>query len=183
MTKIFYLRPLWPKHPPFLFIFCFVERLCLYNREISLAVLLRQTGKTNMTKNCDKIVKCLKNKNWYDIFAISPTPTWNWSVLWPHLHKLHWNHLHFTVIFDIPSSFPSSTSSVVSSRSLESLSSSSTFWVEVVLILFTRISVSFGKSGPSLKLQSSLSEEAGVGTYSLPSSESDSDSSVPPRLC
>ncbi len=77
MTKIFYLRPLWPKYPPFLFIFCFLERLCLYNREISLAVLLRQTGKTNMTKNSDKIVKCLKNKNWYDIFAISPTPTWN----------------------------------------------------------------------------------------------------------
>ncbi len=50
---------------------------CLYNREISLAVLLRQTGKTNMTKNCDKIMKCLKNKNVYDIFAISPTPTWN----------------------------------------------------------------------------------------------------------
>ncbi len=92
MTKIFYLRPLWPKYPPFLFIFCFLERLCLYNREISLAVLLRQTGKTNMTKNCDKIVKCLKNKNVYDIFAISPTPTWNWPVLWPHLHKLHWNH-------------------------------------------------------------------------------------------
>ncbi len=32
-----------------------------------MAVLLRQTGKTNMTKNCDKIVKCLKNKNVYDI--------------------------------------------------------------------------------------------------------------------
>ncbi len=72
--KDFYLHPLWPKYPPFLFIFSFLERLCLYNREISLAVLLRQTGKTNMTKNCDKIMKCLKNKNVYDIFAISPTP-------------------------------------------------------------------------------------------------------------
>ncbi len=29
--------------------------------KISLAVLLRQTGKTNMTKNCDKIVKSQKN--------------------------------------------------------------------------------------------------------------------------
>ncbi len=74
--KDFYLRPLWPKYPPLLFIFCYLERLCLYNREISLVVLLRQTGKSNMTKNPDKIVKCLKKKL-YDIFAISPTPTWN----------------------------------------------------------------------------------------------------------
>ncbi len=56
MTIFFYLRTLWPKYPPFFFIFCYLERLCLYNREIILAVLLRQTGKTNMTKNRDEIV-------------------------------------------------------------------------------------------------------------------------------
>ncbi len=31
-------------------------------------------------------------KLWYDIFATSPTTTWNWPVLSPDLHKLHWNH-------------------------------------------------------------------------------------------
>ncbi len=49
----FYLHPLWPKHLPNFFIFCYLERLCLYNREISLAVMLK-----NMTKNRDKIVNC-----------------------------------------------------------------------------------------------------------------------------
>ncbi len=87
MTKIFIFTHFGPKYPPFFFIFCDLERLCLYNREISLAILLRQNSKTNMTKNRDKIMKY-----WY-IFAISLTPTWNWPVLWPHLHKLHWNHL------------------------------------------------------------------------------------------
>ncbi len=53
MTTIFHLHPLWPKYPPFFFIFCYLERLCLYNREISLAILLRQNNKTNMTKNRD----------------------------------------------------------------------------------------------------------------------------------
>ncbi len=37
--------------------FLYSERLCLYNREISLAILLRQNSKTNMTKNRDKIMK------------------------------------------------------------------------------------------------------------------------------
>ncbi len=30
--------------------------ICLYNREIILAALLRQNSKTNMTKNIDEIV-------------------------------------------------------------------------------------------------------------------------------
>ncbi len=38
--------------------------------EISLAALLRQNSKTNMTKNRD-----ISKELWYDIFAISPTPT------------------------------------------------------------------------------------------------------------
>ncbi len=48
----------------FLYIFRYLERLCLYNREISLAVLLRQNSKANMTKKCvflnRKIYKKLK---------------------------------------------------------------------------------------------------------------------------
>ncbi len=40
------------------YIFCYLERLCLYNREIILAVLLRQNSKTNMTNNRDKITNC-----------------------------------------------------------------------------------------------------------------------------
>ncbi len=51
--SLFYLRPLWSKYPPYFFIFCNLERICLYNREIILAALLRQNGKTNMTKNRD----------------------------------------------------------------------------------------------------------------------------------
>ncbi len=47
-------------YPPFIFIFCNLEKLCLYNREIILAVLLRHNSKTNMTKNGDKLVK-----SWY----------------------------------------------------------------------------------------------------------------------
>ncbi len=45
---------------------CYLERICLYNRENSLAALLRQNGKTNMTKNRDEIV-ILKKKIviWY----------------------------------------------------------------------------------------------------------------------
>ncbi len=54
MTNDFYLCPLWPNYPPFFFIFCYLERLCLHNREISLAVLLRQNSQTNMTKNVIK---------------------------------------------------------------------------------------------------------------------------------
>ncbi len=45
------------------FIFCNLERLCLYNREIILAALLRKNCKTNMTKNRDKIVKFKKRKS------------------------------------------------------------------------------------------------------------------------
>ncbi len=41
----------------------YLERICLYNREIILAVMLRQNSKTNMTKNRE-----------YDIFAISLHP-------------------------------------------------------------------------------------------------------------
>ncbi len=39
------------------FYICYLERPCLYNREIILAVLIRQNSKTNMTKNRDKIEK------------------------------------------------------------------------------------------------------------------------------
>ncbi len=55
------LRTLWPKYPPFFFTFCYLKRLCLYNWEISLALMLRQlaNSKTNMTKNRDKITKNL----------------------------------------------------------------------------------------------------------------------------
>ncbi len=56
------------------YIFCCPERLCLYNREISLAELLRQNSKTNMTKNHGEIV-IFKNKSWYGIFAIWTTPS------------------------------------------------------------------------------------------------------------
>ncbi len=37
----------------------YLERPCLYNREIILVALIRQNNKTNMTKNRDKIVKSL----------------------------------------------------------------------------------------------------------------------------
>ncbi len=42
--------------------FCYLERICLYNREINLAALLKQNSKTNMIKNSDKIV-IFKNKS------------------------------------------------------------------------------------------------------------------------
>ncbi len=76
--------------------FVALERLCLYNREISLAALLRQNSKTNMTKNRDKIV-ILKKKSWYYIFAISLTPSLN---LWPlqigvNLNKYASSHTPF----------------------------------------------------------------------------------------
>ncbi len=41
---------------------CYLERPCLYNREIILAALIRQNSKTNMTKNHDKIMIFLKKK-------------------------------------------------------------------------------------------------------------------------
>ncbi len=50
-----HLGPLWPKYPPFIFIFCYLDRICLYNREISLAVLLRPTWQKNL----------IKSWNWY----------------------------------------------------------------------------------------------------------------------
>ncbi len=42
------------------FYICYLERPCLYNREIIFAALIRQNSKTNMTKNHDKIVIFLK---------------------------------------------------------------------------------------------------------------------------
>ncbi len=39
---------------------CYLEKICLYNKEIILAALLRHNNKTNKTKNRDKIVK-----SWY----------------------------------------------------------------------------------------------------------------------
>ncbi len=49
--------PIVPENKAILFlIFCDLERLSLYNREIILAVLLRQKSKTSMTKNRAKIV-------------------------------------------------------------------------------------------------------------------------------
>ncbi len=56
MTQIFYLPPLWSKYPPYLFIFCNLERICLCNREIILAALLRQNSKINMTKNREIVI-------------------------------------------------------------------------------------------------------------------------------
>ncbi len=44
------------------FYICYLERPCLYNREIILVALIRQNNKTNMTKNRDKIVKSLYKK-------------------------------------------------------------------------------------------------------------------------
>ncbi len=38
------------------FYICYLERPCLYNREMILAALIRQNSKTNMTKNRDKIM-------------------------------------------------------------------------------------------------------------------------------
>ncbi len=68
-NKDFYLPPLWSKYPPYLYIFFNLERICLYNRGIILAALLRHNSKTNMTKNRE-IVIFKKKKLWYDIFAI-----------------------------------------------------------------------------------------------------------------
>ncbi len=42
-------------HHSFLYLF-YLERLCLYNREVSLAALLRQNSETNMTKNRGEIM-------------------------------------------------------------------------------------------------------------------------------
>ncbi len=45
-------------HTFYIYIFCYLKRLCLYNRAISLAVMLKQLAnrKTNMTKTLDKTV-------------------------------------------------------------------------------------------------------------------------------
>ncbi len=48
--------PLWSKFPPYFFIFCNHERICLCNREIILAALLRQNSKINMTKNREIVI-------------------------------------------------------------------------------------------------------------------------------
>ncbi len=52
----FYLPPLWSKYPPYLFIFCNLERICLCYSEIILAALLRQNSKINMTKNREIVI-------------------------------------------------------------------------------------------------------------------------------
>ncbi len=52
----FYLLPLWSNYPPFFLIFCNLERICLYNREIILAALLTQNSKINMTKNREIVI-------------------------------------------------------------------------------------------------------------------------------
>ncbi len=70
--------------------------LCIYSREIILAALLRQNIKTNMTKNRDKIVKKIKNKLWYDIFAISHNPRRNISI----------THLRYSANHNILDSWP-----------------------------------------------------------------------------
>ncbi len=67
MTKIF-IFPHFGLNINHSFLICFyLERICLYNREIILAALLRQNSKTNMTKNCNKIV-LFKNFFFYIIF-------------------------------------------------------------------------------------------------------------------
>ncbi len=36
---IFFVLPLWSKYLPYFYIFCYFERICLYNMEMSLAVM------------------------------------------------------------------------------------------------------------------------------------------------
>ncbi len=55
MTKSFYLSLLWSKYSPYFFLFRNLERICLYNREIILAALLRQNSKINMTKQGSRV--------------------------------------------------------------------------------------------------------------------------------
>ncbi len=57
--KDFYPPPPWSKYPPY-FIFCNLERICLCNREIIFAALIRHNSKINMTKNHGEIVIFLK---------------------------------------------------------------------------------------------------------------------------
>ncbi len=45
------------------FYICYLERPCLYNREIILVALIRQNSKTNMTKNHDEIVIFKKTRD------------------------------------------------------------------------------------------------------------------------
>ncbi len=52
----FYLPPLWSKYTPYFFIFCNLESICLCNREIILAALLRQNSKINMTNNREIVI-------------------------------------------------------------------------------------------------------------------------------
>ncbi len=62
------------KYPPFFFIFCNFERLCLYNRDIIFAALIRKNCKTNMTKNRDKIVIFKKEKRNCDMIFLPYRP-------------------------------------------------------------------------------------------------------------
>ncbi len=62
--------------PFFIFLlFCYLERL--YNREISLTVLLRQLSKVVKPTWQRTVIESwyLKKKTWSYIFSISPTPT------------------------------------------------------------------------------------------------------------
>ncbi len=75
MTFFFYLRPLWPKYPPLIF--------------VTLKCLVFIIGILFWLHCSDKIVKTtwqrIMVKSWYNIFAISPTPTHEYSkaLLWP----------------------------------------------------------------------------------------------------
>ncbi len=61
ITKIFIFAHFCLNIHNSFFIFCYLERLCLYNREIFLAAVLRQNSKTNMTKNPGETVIYKKN--------------------------------------------------------------------------------------------------------------------------
>ncbi len=54
MANIF-IFPHFGLNIPF-FILCNFKRICLYNREIILAALLRQNSKINMTKNREIVI-------------------------------------------------------------------------------------------------------------------------------
>ncbi len=54
--KDFYLPPLWSKYPPYFLIFSNLEIICLCNREIILAALLRQNSQINLTKNHEIVI-------------------------------------------------------------------------------------------------------------------------------
>ncbi len=75
MTKIFIFAHFGLNMHHSFFIFCYLERICLYNREIILAVLHDKHQHDKESWYSPEIVIFKRNITiWYDIFAISPTP-------------------------------------------------------------------------------------------------------------